>query len=91
MAVVTPTDRPKSVPNRCVIKVCGGVFVLSAGFMNFCSYRNLCERTESYLCLFFLISLEGIYSDKVPFEVLYFGGCPIFSPLGKHLLEQYYQ
>ena len=26
MAVVTPTDRPKSVRNRCVIEVFGGVF-----------------------------------------------------------------
>ena len=32
MAVITPTDRPKSVRNRCVIEVCGGVFVLSIGF-----------------------------------------------------------
>ena len=29
MAIVTPTDRPKSVRNRCVIEVFGGVFVLS--------------------------------------------------------------
>ena len=28
LAVVTPTDRPKSVRNRCVIEVFGGVFVL---------------------------------------------------------------
>ena len=31
MAVVTPTDRPKSVRNRCVIKFVVGVFVLSVG------------------------------------------------------------
>ena len=29
VAVVTPTDRPKSVGSRCVIKLFGGVFVLS--------------------------------------------------------------
>ena len=29
MTVVTPIDRPKSVRNRCVIEVVGGVFVLS--------------------------------------------------------------
>ena len=29
MAVVTQTDRPKSVRNRCVIDLVGGVFVLS--------------------------------------------------------------
>ena len=28
MAAVTPTDRPKSVNNRCVIDIFGGVFVL---------------------------------------------------------------
>ena len=32
MAVVTPTDRPKSVHNRCVIEGFGGVFVLSMIF-----------------------------------------------------------
>ena len=32
MTIVTRTDRPKSVRNRCVIEVSGGVFVLSIGF-----------------------------------------------------------
>ena len=35
MAIVTPTDRPKSVRNRCVIKVFGGGFVLSRCFLDF--------------------------------------------------------
>ena len=35
MAVVTPTDRPKSVRNRCIITVFGGVFVLSPCFLDF--------------------------------------------------------
>ena len=35
MAIVTPTDSPKSVRNRCVIEVFGGVFVLSRWFLNF--------------------------------------------------------
>ena len=34
VAVVTPTDRPKSVCNRCVIKVFDGVFVLSRCFLD---------------------------------------------------------
>ena len=34
--LVTPTDRPKSVRNRCVNKVFGGVCVLSFGFRIFC-------------------------------------------------------
>ena len=32
---VTPTDRPKSVRNRCVNKVFGGVFMLSRCFWDF--------------------------------------------------------
>ena len=35
MTVVTPTDRPKSVPNLCVIEDFGGVFVLSRCFLDF--------------------------------------------------------
>ena len=43
LAVITPTDRPKSVRNCCVTKVFGGVFVLS-----------IFHRTESDLFLFLL-------------------------------------
>ena len=35
VAVVTPTDCPKSVHNPCVIEVFGGVFVLSYCFFYF--------------------------------------------------------
>ena len=35
VAVITPTDRPKSVQNFCVIKVSDGVFVLSHYFLDF--------------------------------------------------------
>ena len=35
MAIVTPTDRPKSLLNRCVIKVFGGGFVSSRCFLDF--------------------------------------------------------
>ena len=35
MVIVTPTDRPKSDRNRCVIEVFGGVFVLSGCFLDF--------------------------------------------------------
>ena len=34
MTAVTPTDRPKSVRNSCVIKVSGGVFMLSRCFLD---------------------------------------------------------
>ena len=29
VTAITPTDRPQSVRNRCVIEVFGGVFILS--------------------------------------------------------------
>ena len=45
------TGRPKSVRNRCVIKVFGGVFYV--GF--FCGCKGFCHRTESDLCLFLLL------------------------------------
>ena len=35
ITVVTPTDRSKSIRNRCVIEVFGGVFVLSRWFFDF--------------------------------------------------------
>ena len=35
MAVATPTDRPKSVHNRCVIEVFEGVFVMSRCVLDF--------------------------------------------------------
>ena len=35
VAVVTPTDRPKSVRNSCVIEVFGVVFKLSCCFLEF--------------------------------------------------------
>ena len=35
VAIVDPTDRRKSVRNRCVIEVFDGVFVLSRCFLNF--------------------------------------------------------
>ena len=34
VTAVTPTDRPKSVCNSCVIKVFGGVFMLSRCFLD---------------------------------------------------------
>ena len=51
MAVVTITDRPKSVRNRFVIEVLGGAFVLSICFRIFYWYRGFCHRFESDLLL----------------------------------------
>ena len=53
MTAVTPTDRPKSVRNSCVIKVFGGVFMLSRCFLDYSvGVGGFCHRTESDLFLF---------------------------------------
>ena len=61
MTAVTPTDRPKSVRNSCVIKVFGGVFMLSRCFLD-CSVGvgggGVCHRTGSDLFLFLLSCLN---------------------------------
>ena len=53
VAVVTPTDRHRSVHNRCVIELfCGVVWVVDLRFWHFCWCRGFCHRTESDLFLF---------------------------------------
>ena len=53
VAVVTPTDRPKSVRNRCLIELfCGVVCVVTLPFWHFCWCSGFCHRTESDLFLF---------------------------------------
>ena len=55
VAVVTPTDRPKSVRNRCLIELfCGVVCVVTLPFLHFRLCRVFCHRTESDLLLFVL-------------------------------------
>ena len=51
MAVVTPTDRPNSVRNRCVIEDFGGVFVLSIFKFSVGMCFFFYHRTESDLLL----------------------------------------
>ena len=65
VAVVTPTDRPKSVRNRCVIELfCGVVCVVTLPFWHFCWCRGFCHRTESDLFLFLLdLNIKVIGSD----------------------------
>ena len=53
MAVNTPTERPKSICNRCVIELfCGVVCVVTLPFWHFCWCKGFCHRTESDLFLF---------------------------------------
>ena len=55
VAVVTPTDRPKSVNNRCLIeRFCGVVCVFTLPFWHFRWCKGFCHRTESDLLLFVL-------------------------------------
>ena len=75
MTVVTPTDRLKSVRKRCVIDLFGGVYGLSIGFRNFCSYRSFVIGL-SQISFFFSLSgfyvkhVRGIHIDKLYFILL---------------------
>ena len=61
VAVVTPTDRPKSVRNRCLIELfCGVVCVVTLPFWHFCWCRGFCHRTESDLFLFLFVPMGKI-------------------------------
>ena len=65
MAVVTPTDRPKSVRNRCVIELfCGVVCVVTLPFLHFCWRMGFCHRTESDLFLFIFEHCPAVYILK---------------------------
>ena len=60
VAVVTPTDRPKSVRNRCLIELfCSVVYVVSLPFWHFRWCRGFCHRTESDLLLFVFLYPYG--------------------------------
>ena len=54
MAVVTPTGRPKSVRNRCIIEIFGVVFVLSLCFLEFSVGESI-----------FVIELSQMFSPTV--------------------------
>ena len=55
MTVVTPTDRPKSVRNCCLIELfCSVVCVVTLPFWHFFCSRVFCHRTWSDLLLFAL-------------------------------------
>ena len=55
VAVATPTDRPKSVRNCCLIELfCGVVCVVTLPFWHFCWCRGFCHRTGSDFLLFVL-------------------------------------
>ena len=62
VAVVTPTYRPKSVRNCCLIELfCGVVCVVFLPFWHFCWCRGFCHRTGSDLLLFVFLILENAF------------------------------
>ena len=65
MAIVTPTDRPKSVRNRCVIEVFGGVFVFSRCFLDFSVDVGEFVIGLSQISSFSLSTEQGRKSDSV--------------------------
>ena len=60
-AVVTPTNRPKSVRNRCVIEhFCDVVCVVTLPLWHFCWCMGICHRTESDFFPFqFSVEVQG--------------------------------
>ena len=75
MTAVTPTDRPKSVRNRFVIKVFGGVFYVVTSLCGlFYGCRGFCHRTESDLFPFLLCHEESFPVIKVFIFIILPGG-----------------
>ena len=88
VAVVTPTDRPKSVRNRCLIELfCGVVCVVTLPFWHFCWCKGFCHRTESDLFLFLLLLKKQTsnYDESYFFLCrVYLVACRFFEKLTKH-------
>ena len=64
VAVVTPTDRPKSVRSCCLIELlCNVVCVVVLPFWHFCWCRGFCHRTGSDLLLFVFFSICHLTCD----------------------------
>ena len=73
VAVVTPTDRPKSVRNRFLIELfCGVVWVVALPFWHFCWCRGFCHRTESDLFLFLFAYVLLVETNPFPNLSLFF-------------------
>ena len=72
MTAVTPTDRPKSVRNSCLIKVFVGVFMLSRCFFDYSVGVGFCHRTESDLFLFLLQGAILILQRVLLFSRIFF-------------------
>ena len=68
VAVITPTDRPKSVRNCRLIELfCGVVCVATLPLGHFCWYRGFCHRTGSDLLLFVFVILSYFNAISLDF------------------------
>ena len=70
MTSVTPTDRPKSVINRCVIKVLGGFFLLSRCVLD-CSLGVGVFVTGLSQISSFLSSIHTLFFHILPILILF--------------------
>ena len=81
VVIVTPTDRRKSVRNRCVIELsCGVVCIVTLPFLHFCWCRGFCHRTDSDLFLFLFAWL----SVKMTFVFHLLVTCVQWSHVSEH-------
>ena len=91
VAVVTPTDRPKSVRNRCLIELfCCVVCVVALPFWHFCLCRGFCHRTGSDLLLFVSIKISTIMRfDKILAKEMHWSHISVLLVLYLPLLNYY--
>ena len=81
VTVATPTDRPKSVRNRCLIELfCGVVCVVALPFWHFSWFWGFCHRIALDL-FFFSLVLAHFIGMKVFYKVFsYIQDCYINYP-----------
>ena len=70
VAVATPTNRPKSVYNCCVIEVFCGVFVLSRCFLDFSVDVGAIVMGLSQTSSFYISTLEHKYQIWTVFFII---------------------
>ena len=86
MAIVTPTDRSKSVRNRCVIEVFGGVFLLSRCFLDFSVGIVAFVIGLSQISSFFLFEYVLLVETNPFLELVVFSGL-LTSNISRYFLD----
>ena len=73
VAVVTPTNRPKSVRNHSLIEVLGGVLCCDVAFWIFLLVWGFCHSTESDLFIFLFIKfyIDEVYENQMHGRIWY--------------------